>query len=187
MADLVRFLWETEGLQTERVRLFGSSRVQVRETCEIIESLTGAAFSIEPALRNIHLGVLDGLSDAEARERYPEVAAALEGWRAGKTKIDSFEIPGAETMREFYRRVTGFLRERLRGLEPAVIVGTRSVGVAIANALGSGRHEFEARTYQRFLFDLCSVSKFRVSGRTSKALYLNRADFLSRPSLFRDC
>lgn len=64
------------------------------QTAEIISRATGRPIIIEPELRERHMGIFQGLTDAEAAERFPvEVAEAR---RLGP----SYDVPGGESIQQ---------------------------------------------------------------------------------------
>jgi broad specificity phosphatase PhoE len=179
IAEIIFFLENEENVRFDKALLFCSDRIQVVETAKIIESLKQISFQIENAIRNISLGVLDGLSDEEALLKYPSEAINLAKWRKGLINIDDFTIPNAETMEEFYRRIFLFISSLVRQEKDVVLIGTRSVGVAIANIFNNFNSEIEINNYRRYKFDPASISKFLYIENTPKLEYINRTDFLS--------
>lgn len=184
--DLVRFLEHHERLLLPEIRVVCTPRVQVEETCSLMAASSSMTFMARHELQSIHLGVLDGLSKAEAAARFPETAAQLESWRQGDKSIDSFEIPGAENMATFYTRVSEFVKQLVAAHKTAIVVGTRSVGVAVANAALSNFGPFQRHSYKRYSFDPCSVSKFGITAGGVGEHYINRTDFLSSAPRHRD-
>jgi broad specificity phosphatase PhoE len=66
IVELLCFLEKQENVHFHNSLFFCSDRIQVKETATFIENQQQVSFQIESALKNISLGVLDGLSDEEA-------------------------------------------------------------------------------------------------------------------------
>jgi len=181
--ELVRFLNLTERLDFKDSSLYCSDLIQVIETARIIEVEANCKFEVSSAVKNISLGILDGLSKVEAIEKYPFIADKLEKWREGKIKVDEFTIPEAETMESFYKRIFSFVNFVVNTKKNVVVIGTRSVGVAITNIFTNFSPEIKIAVYQRHLFDPSSVSKYSFSDGRTSIDYLNKTDFLNnKPS-----
>lgn len=176
--ELISFLKYKEKLEFQRIQFFCSDLIQVRETARIIEETLDVKFEISSQVKNISLGVLDGLSKEEAKRKYPSVAENLEKWRKGQIKIDEFIVPGAETMTEFYNRIFGFIKSLINERSTSVVIGTRSVGVAIANIFDSFTEKIDMNKYKRYLYHPSSVSKFTFTDKPYIE-FLNFNEYLS--------
>ncbi|MCB0742556.1 MAG: histidine phosphatase family protein [Ignavibacteriae bacterium] len=177
--ELVRFLSVTERLDFKDSFLYCSDLIQVIETARIIEVEANCQFEVSSAVKNISLGILDGLSKKEAMEKYPSIADKLEKWRTGEINIDEFTIPEAETMEDFYKRIFFFVNSVVDKKKNVVVIGTRSVGVALTNIFTNFFPEIIKSEYQRYLFDPSSVSKYSFSDGKTSVAYLNKTDFLN--------
>lgn len=83
--------------------VWSSGLVRSLRTAEIASGLPADAIRIEPRLREIDLGLWDGLSGPEIEERYPREYAERESDFVG------FRFPEGETFRELQERaVEGF-------------------------------------------------------------------------------
>src|SRR5262249_11523888 len=76
-----------------------------RETAEHIQRATGAPILETEALRELHVGVLDGRGDQHAWAEHDAIVAR---WRAGEWVA---RFPGGESYREAYDRLPSFLAE----------------------------------------------------------------------------
>jgi len=93
-------------LKTEKVyRVYCSDRKRAVETCKII--FNGMAAQKLPDLREIHLGVFEGLTYSENMQRYPRLYSRWSQNPFGVT------IPRGEKMADFQRRVVGAFRKIL--------------------------------------------------------------------------
>lgn len=90
----------------EHVRLsvvWSSGLARSLQTAEIAAGLPAGAIRIEPRLREVDLGLWDGLSGPEIQERYPREYAERE------SDLVEFRFPEGESFRELQKRaVAGF-------------------------------------------------------------------------------
>lgn len=130
----------------DAVRYFGSvatiisgDKPQCIATAGIFAEQLGLQYKIADGLQPFYLGVLDGLSKAEAMERYPTYAQLMERWRRGFNEIDTLNISGASDLLKFYEQGILF-EERLRNESmPLIFVGTRSLLVLMWNVFRKRR------------------------------------------------
>lgn len=177
--EVALFLSSVERLDPTATDFVCSSLVQVRETAQIIDRAIGATFRETSAIRNIGLGVLDGLTKEEGLRLHPECARQLEEWRNRQRAIDDVHIPGAETMDQFYERIYGFIAACRRSGRDVLLIGTRSVGVAVRNILETDSAKIVNESYERYLYDPCSVSKFCCQIDSVSVGYTNNTSFLT--------
>ena len=108
-----------ERLAAERFDLLLSSDLgRAQETARAIARRSGHAIALEPRLRERRLGIFQGLTEAEARERHPEEYGRFRG------RDPDYVIPGGESARQFFERsVACFteLAERHAGATLAVV------------------------------------------------------------------
>lgn len=184
--DIIDFLESYENLDFGNCSFFCSNIIQVEETARIFENTKHIKFVITDKVKNISIGILDGLSKEEAKIKYPIISENLEKWRKKEIEIDSFTIPEAETMNEFYDRIFEFIQSLVKNNQDTIIIGTRSVGVAITNISHSFKKKLEPKNYKRFLFDTSSISKFEYNNGIPKVIYLNKTDFIKKKSQYTD-
>jgi alpha-ribazole phosphatase/probable phosphoglycerate mutase len=110
----------------------------LRRTVEFARAIAAPhALEVQPLkeLREMSLGILEGISFREARERHPELAS-----RPYSSMID-FRMPGGESLREVAERVrpaVAGLLERHRG-QSFLVAGHNSTNrILLADALGVG-------------------------------------------------
>ncbi|WP_114102780.1 MULTISPECIES: histidine phosphatase family protein [Thalassospira] len=117
------------------------SRVLVipKPQCLETASIICADINVEPEVTELlppyNLGILDGLSRTEARERFPAHALAMDRWRRGLDEIQMLKIPNATEPSEFYKNGQHFLSYLEQEGEQCVFVGTRSTLVLMWNVL----------------------------------------------------
>lgn len=184
--ELISFLESVEEFDFNNSLFFCSDRVQVLDMAKLIEDRKQVFFQVEDALKNISLGVLDGLSNDEAYLKYPQEAENIAKWRNGLIKIDAFTIPDAETMEQFYNRIYQFISSITKQDKDVVVIGTRSVGVAIANIFRNYFDKIDMDNYDRYIFDPCSMSKFIQQDGNYGMVYINNTEFLSNKPQYPD-
>jgi probable phosphoglycerate mutase len=99
--------------------LYSSDLVRARKTAEIIGTMIGLEVRLEPRLREQHLGVFQGLSKEEVKQKFPDER------RQFKTNDPNYLLPGGESARQAFDRMMACFEElacRHAG-ETAVIVG----------------------------------------------------------------
>jgi len=126
---------------------------QVRETVALIQEVFPVPLKLDDRLRGIHIGVLAGLSEQEARQQWPEAAKRLfDEWNRGNLIITNLNIPGQEPFDCFKERVSGVFDEWMK-LEKdyLIFVGTRSVLIMLVNLIKMGKN-FNPHHYQVYSF-----------------------------------
>ncbi|MEO0348818.1 MAG: histidine phosphatase family protein [Cyanobacteria bacterium P01_A01_bin.15] len=90
--------------QTPPTHLYSSPLQRAVETAEVLQQATGCPLTLDPDLQELHQGIFQGLTWAEASQRYPEVCTQL------TTCLDYRPVPGAETLELAHQRATGWYR-----------------------------------------------------------------------------
>ena len=80
--------------------LYTSDLRRAKETAEIINRHHKLGIRIESSLAERNFGIMEGLTQEEIQQKYPEV---YEGYMHRR---ETYEIPGGESLRFFYNRVT---------------------------------------------------------------------------------
>lgn len=78
--------------------LYSSPLQRAVETANYIALITGRSLKLETALQELHQGIFQGLTWAEANHRYPHVCSAL------TATLDYWPVPGAETLMAAHQR-----------------------------------------------------------------------------------
>lgn len=111
---------------------------QCYETAKIICQEIGCAQVEVASLSSFSLGILDGLSENDVRQRYEVLAGLLDRWRSGCAEAHELRvIPGATDPSWYFLQGEAFLT----GVKPylakhdVVLVATRSVLVVLTNIL----------------------------------------------------
>ena len=144
---------------------------RAHETARIIGAQIGVTPVTEEDLSEISFGEWDGLTNDEARERYPDVFAAWQGsWQVSP--------PGGEALIDFDARVTA-ARERIFAKHPGQTV------IVVSHVMptrGFLRAAFEAgiSAYWRPQISPCSISIVRFWGdQTAEVLAVNSTSHLA--------
>jgi broad specificity phosphatase PhoE len=161
--------------------IYSSLVPQVLQTGQLLAKLLGISLVTTNLIRNINMGILDGLSDEKAQELYPAEMARLAKWRAGELPVEQIQIPGAESILEFKERVKSVISRAFEtGASPLIFIVTRSVGIAILNLLLE-QSELRGKGYTRFRMDPCSATLVIGTEIGHYTLeFVNRSDFLGR-------
>ncbi|MDX2110174.1 MAG: histidine phosphatase family protein [Verrucomicrobiota bacterium] len=85
--------------------IYSSDLIRARATGEAVGSIKQLPVNCDERLRERHLGVLQGMSAATAREQCPDV------WRSYKGRNPDYRIPDGETRRECHVRILEALEE----------------------------------------------------------------------------
>ncbi|MFC6590700.1 histidine phosphatase family protein [Deinococcus lacus] len=115
--------------------VYSSDLLRARETAETVAARLSAApaVQLDPALREIHVGHLAGLTSTEIAGQYPDYVEALrqDAWRTRR--------PGGESMEDLFARGRAAfeaLRQRHPGERVLVFTHGGMVRVAVGLALG---------------------------------------------------
>ena len=113
--------------------VYASPRRRAVESARPLADRRGLEVEIDPDLRELDFGALEGLTYDEARVRYPEIYSA---WMEHPTEV---KFPGGESYAHLRARVLGAFA-RLRGAHAGATFSVVAHGgvtrTALANALG---------------------------------------------------
>jgi broad specificity phosphatase PhoE len=116
-----------KNLNIPQIRIHCSNVHQAVESATIVAKFFGIEAIVDERIRPLDIGVLNGLSKAEAKSRYPESANLMESWRNGELEIRQLIIPNAESLDLFWERGVSFI-DSIKNTEGVnVVVGTRSI------------------------------------------------------------
>ena len=88
--------------QLQPTFFYSSPLQRAVETATYLEVIAGCSLQLDAGLQELHQGIFQGLTWAEANLRYPQVCAAL------TTTLDYQPVPGAETLMAGYQRATNW-------------------------------------------------------------------------------
>jgi broad specificity phosphatase PhoE len=156
--------------------VIASPLIRAAMTAEAIAAQRGVPVELEPALMEMNVGEMEGLSIAEMRSRFPEFLAE---WVTDRGP--SLRMPGGESLEEVQARAWRVV-EGLRGAyadETVVLVSHNFVlSSLIARALSMSLHEF-----RRFRLSVCGVTTLRFRGDRVVVMGLNDTCHLARAGL----
>ncbi len=119
--------------------IFCSSRVHILESARLMADFLNVPLVQDSRIEPMYLGVIDGLSRAEAARTYPDAAEALESWRATGKGLEKLAIPEVERFEALMNRALDFLSERIRHTADespfTCIVGSNSILIMLINLL----------------------------------------------------
>jgi broad specificity phosphatase PhoE len=111
--------------------VYASSSARARLTAEALAANWRVQVSIDPDLREINSGALEGMVIDEVKHRFPEL------WRINASQDDSdFAWPDGETYRSFRERVFGALN-RIACRHPSARIPVVTHTGVIAQAVGA--------------------------------------------------
>ena len=113
--------------------IYSSDSLRARQTAEAITQYSGHTLQFDQRIREKNLGVFEGLTSAEAKERHPEV------YRLFKTEGANYVIDEGESTQQLLERSLEFIEEiRLRHPQERVVMVTHGgvVRVLMKHALG---------------------------------------------------
>ena len=116
-------------------KILYSPRTQCKQTAKILsQQLNVNAVELQE-LEPIYLGIVDGLSDDEVANKYPEINNQLTRWRNGEIEINQLEIPQMADCHEFYDKGKAFIDNIINSKKSVIILATRSIMVLLMSAL----------------------------------------------------
>jgi broad specificity phosphatase PhoE len=86
--------------------IYVSGYLRTMQTIEHVAEQSGISPVTDDRLNEIDNGILDGLSEQEVQERYPDF------WKAYQERSADFRFPGGETGEEASQRIANFLEEK---------------------------------------------------------------------------
>lgn len=113
--------------------IYSSDSLRARQTAEAITQYSGHTLQFDQRIREKNLGVFEGLTSTEAKERHPEV------YRLFKTAGANYVIDEGESTQQLLERALEFIEEiRLRHPQERVVMVTHGgvVRVLMKYALG---------------------------------------------------
>jgi len=110
-------------------------RKQCEETAVILGNLLNLKIEIVSELAPIHLGIIDGLSNEEVKNLYPNVVESMKKWRNGEIEINELKIPGMGDSADFFEKGRSFLDRLISEKKSKIIVATRSILVLLTSVM----------------------------------------------------
>jgi 2,3-bisphosphoglycerate-dependent phosphoglycerate mutase len=146
-------------------KVYTSDLLRAHQTAEILARRLGADLIVRPALRERCFGDYEGLHYLELRRRLNEDACSQ------GLSSDEVTPPNAETMQEFWDRLTPVQQELEALEEPAVVVGHGGTATLLLAKLMRGNIE---------------VAKALTFGNTGCTVMEKRGEGLYRMVLYND-
>jgi len=113
--------------------IYSSDSLRARQTAEAVTQYSGHTLQFDQRIREKNLGVFEGLTSTEAKERHPEI------YRLFKTAGANYVIYEGESTQQLLERALEFIEEiRLRHPQERVVMVTHGgvVRVLMKHALG---------------------------------------------------
>ncbi|MDE0343323.1 MAG: histidine phosphatase family protein [Deltaproteobacteria bacterium] len=140
--------------------VYSSDLRRARETAEIVGGPHEVAVRVEPDLRELDHGEMEGLTFVEVRERF---GGLIEQWR---TRPVGVELPGGERLLDVDRRVWSALNRIVEGHDDGdtIVVVSHSFPILSALCRISGTPLDQYRTFHLKPCELSHVSFTRSDG-----------------------
>lgn len=154
--------------------LYASPLLRALETARPVAQAVGAEVRLEPGLREIHCGEVDGWPVEEVRRRYPDL------WEANLRQDDEgFRWPGGETYRELRERSLGAFR-RIAAAHPGERILVVTHAGVISQVLGCLRGISPAR-WECYRPGNCSLTELDWEGETGRLVSYDDRGHLEEP------
>lgn len=123
---------------------------QIDETVRILSNVLTCNIIITNEIKPISLGVLDDLSENDARNKFPTVFERLHKWRKGLIDIKAVRITDGEDVLDFWGRGKLFVENHLLCDCVNIIIAERSCLILLMNLLLGNdiRQEFGYKNYE---------------------------------------
>ena len=155
-------------LNIGELKLLASTSFHTRRTAEIIASELGLPVEKPLDFRPLYLGVADGLSEGEMKERYPREQELFVRWRHREIDIKALTVPEMEPYMDFWRRGEGLVDALPRGAH-SVLVCSNSLMILLANLL-RGNHPHTTDNYRHLDIGNCEAIAFETTDFESFSL-----------------
>ena len=153
--------------------VFSTSELQCIETAIYLgEKLNVPVIEIYN-LHKIHLGVLDGLSDKEAQELYPEYYKNMKDWCGGKIEIHELKIHGMTNFMDFYNISKKYLNKLKKRNENILFISTRSILICFASIM-LNRKPYPGGNYREIPWENANFVTFKKVVSNNKFNYVSK-------------
>jgi alpha-ribazole phosphatase/probable phosphoglycerate mutase len=154
--------------------LYASPLLRALETARPVAHAVGAEIRLEPGLREIHCGEVDGWPVEEVRRRYPDL------WEANLRQDDEgFRWPGGESYRELRERSLGAFR-RIAAAHPGERILVVTHAGVISQVLGC-LHGINPSRWECYRPGNCSLTELDWEGETGRLVSFDDRGHLAEP------
>lgn len=135
--DLLDQYIKSQGLSWEAVEIYGTEKMQIRETMKIIkENTTEKVFYENELLKPLDMGILVDKSESDNSEISDEAKNALvtlERWRNGMINAHELEnnIPEIETFESYWGRAEKFIERTIARSETQIVIVVCTTSIAV--------------------------------------------------------
>lgn len=130
----------------------GGVSQHIIETGKILGNSLGLNTEFFPSFQGIHLGVLHGISEKEAKLLYPNDYKNLMLWANRQLNIQDVSIFKMEKIEDFRERVINQLLELKKKYNTIIFIGSRSTLILLKNILVM-KKDFNWVEYKAYNFD----------------------------------
>ena len=147
-------------------------REQCAQTALLLSKLLNAKSIALQELEPISLGIVDGLTEIEVTNTYPEISKQLSRWRNGEIEINQLQIPQMTNCHLFYDKGKAFIDNILNSKKSVIIVASRSILVLLMNVL-LGRNSQIGGNYREVKWGNSEFAIFTNNNDVGKSFYLD--------------
>jgi hypothetical protein len=138
-----------------------SNRIQCVQTATLLcESIKIPMKQIDNLIP-IHLGILDGLSEMEAKKKFPEYSELMTKWRNGLIEINELRIPGITDYKLFFNSGVKYIND-LTKKGSSIVIATRSNLVQLGNIM-SGNSCDKGGNYREIIWSNSEMLTFKFN------------------------
>ena len=152
--------------------IYASSLTRTVQVAEEVRKLTGAPVVTDPALRELSLGDLEGVTGAEMRAGWPELYAT---WRVNPAEVS---MPNGETLAQLQARAWRALRdiERNHAESPGVVIVSHNFTI---RTIICAILDIPLFNFHRMSLGLGSLCTFESDGQVRRLVTYNCNSHLS--------
>jgi broad specificity phosphatase PhoE len=149
--------------------IYSSDLPRAVQTAQPLAKLTGVELCKSRSFRERHVGVLEGLTFDESKEKFPDDYYAL------INRDINHVITEGESYRQLLRRGTGALREILRTHEgKRIVIFSHTGAICYLTLFLIGAIHRNTRTTPWLVTSNCGINKFQIRGRhNTRVMALN--------------
>lgn len=143
-----------------KFKIFASTSFHTRATAEVIAKELNIGVEKPIDFKPLYLGVADGLSEEEMKEKYPSEQKLFEKWRKREIDIKELKIKDMENYMIFWRRGEKFLSNIPQNSD-SMLVCSNSLMILLANIL-KGNHPETTQKYRHLDIENCGMIVFKT-------------------------
>ena len=133
-ADYIARRLASYGINKTNSIIFFPNSIQTKETADIIREQLDIPFFEIKNFKTLNMGVANGLSNQELRQRFPDVYKILDDWRCKRIDISKLNVDQMESPQHFYSRGLELLNN-LQNNKNNIFIITTSLYILLSHIL----------------------------------------------------